>query len=1001
MLVFTSEEKRQVRKWLQAAFTAAKDYDASARAEKKLFEPLSLFDHFARTRGDTPPTPASEQKIIEISYPDRPPDMPVTVDGFLDLTSVFYTRLKNANSTPDFWTTLENSGAIIQKSEKIFVKTDEQSFQPAASGRHNSYTVKTEPRLAMLIEHLRNEGINGKSIYTDNLVITRGTVSKDMMRTHPYHIVQIPHLDMEVAVCDQIGETTFAKKGTVGPVFWDSLTKDQLKAREDVIHVDRHNDRQWWNEIASFLSGHSDPKAEPINLKSWIKKPFKLDLELVKTSLLVHRLITGKWISQKTRGIDDKKSSYVLEYGPYATQLKVQNLEHALRAGGRGLPGGLSIAQLNKEISQEHGLDYKNHLAQEDLDLQKIKKSLLSYHEITGKWLANTKNLGSNPMLEYGLYAGNLTIGALNVALSKGMRGLPGGSSIAQLNEEISKEHGLDYKNHLAQEDLDLEKIKESLLAHRKATGKWLSNGAKGPDNKIGSYLLEHGPYAGRLTARSLVSALSRGTRGLPGGSSIAQLNAEISKKLGLDYVNIQEQEDLDLEKIKESLLAYRKVTGKWLPNGARWPDNKIGSYVLEYGPYAGQLTTGAIDQALSRGRRGLPGNSSIAKLNSEISEEQGLDYINLREQEDLDLEKIKKSLLAHHKATGKWLSAHTSKGPDDKNGSYILEYGPYAGQLKTINLEACLRLGLRGLPGGSSISKLNMEISKEYDLDYINLREQENLDLEKIKESLLAHRKATGKWLSAGAKTLNGTRGSYILEHGPYAGQLTAQIIDHALSRGHRGLSRGSSIAQLNEEISKEYRLDYKNHLAQENLDLEKIKESLLAHRKATGKWLSNGAKGPDNKIGSYVLEHGPYAGQLTVRIIEHALSRGQRGLPGGSSIAQLNAGISEKQGLDYINVRNQENLDLKKIKESLLAHWQKTGKWLSNSTKAMGGNPGSYVLEHGPYAGKININALNMALSRGGRGLPSGSSIAQLNAELKRELEQFPASSPPENSF
>src|SRR5690606_21285793 len=104
----------------------------------------------------------------------------------------------------------------IKDSEKVFVQTDKGSLNDPLALKRNEYQIRTEPRLAALITHLRNNGINGQSIYIDDLVITKGAVHKDMMRQHPYAIVQIPRLDAEIAVCDQIGETTFVKRGTVG-----------------------------------------------------------------------------------------------------------------------------------------------------------------------------------------------------------------------------------------------------------------------------------------------------------------------------------------------------------------------------------------------------------------------------------------------------------------------------------------------------------------------------------------------------------------------------------------------------------------------------------------------------------------------------------------------------------------------------------------------------------------------------------------------------------------
>jgi hypothetical protein len=61
----------------------------------------------------------------------------------------------------------------------------------------------------------------------------------------------------------------------------------------------------------------------------------------------------------------------------------------------------------------------------------------------------------------------------------------------------------------------DLELIKQSIFAHRQATGEWPT---------LSSDLL-HGPYAGKQTWQGINGALSKGMRGLPGGSSVASLS--------------------------------------------------------------------------------------------------------------------------------------------------------------------------------------------------------------------------------------------------------------------------------------------------------------------------------------------------------------------------------------------------------------------------------------------------------------------------------------------
>jgi hypothetical protein len=86
--------------------------------------------------------------------------------------------------------------------------------------------------------------------------------------------------------------------------------------------------------------------------------------------------------------------------------------------------------------------------------------------------------------------------------------------------------------------------------------------------------------------------------RSLPGGSTLAQLLAEqrgVRNKSSLP--------NLTTGQILEWADAYRMTTGKW-------PQQKSGA-VLD----ASGERWANIDTALSRGRRGLPGGSSLAKL--------------------------------------------------------------------------------------------------------------------------------------------------------------------------------------------------------------------------------------------------------------------------------------------------------------------------------------------------------------------------------------------------
>jgi len=91
---------------------------------------------------------------------------------------------------------------------------------------------------------------------------------------------------------------------------------------------------------------------------------------------------------------------------------------------------------------------------------------------------------------------------------------------------------------------------------------------------------------------------LRRGTRGLPGGSSVARL---LEERCGVR--NRKSLPPLSIEQILEWAHAHQKTHGGW-------PTQYSG----QIDGTAGESWT-AIQIALRKGRRGLPGGSSLARL--------------------------------------------------------------------------------------------------------------------------------------------------------------------------------------------------------------------------------------------------------------------------------------------------------------------------------------------------------------------------------------------------
>src|SRR5262245_7306945 len=133
---------------------------------------------------------------------------------------------------------------------------------------------------------------------------------------------------------------------------------------------------------------------------------------------------------------------------------------------------------------------YKSHLS-----VEKILAWADAHHERIGDW----------PNKRSGDVKGgrNVTWGGIDSALSNGLRGLPGGSSLARL---LAESRGR--RNHLDSPPLTIEQILAWADAHHERTGEWPLKERSG-----------HVQEAPHETWAAIHAALRVGGRGLPGGT--------------------------------------------------------------------------------------------------------------------------------------------------------------------------------------------------------------------------------------------------------------------------------------------------------------------------------------------------------------------------------------------------------------------------------------------------------------------------------------------------
>jgi hypothetical protein len=280
-----------------------------------------------------------------------------------------------------------------------------------------------------------------------------------------------------------------------------------------------------------------------------------------------------------------------------------------------------------------------------------------------------------------------------------------------------------------------------------------------------------------------------------------------------------------------------------------------------------------------------------------------------------LSLSQILRWADAYHKRSRRW--------PTMESGT-IRE----APELTWRRVDNALRLGFRGLAGGSSLARL-----LEAERDVAILANRPPLTIAQILSWADSEQRRTGKWPTSESGKVAGTNEKW-------------KGIDSALREGYRGLPGGSSLAQLLAQ-----RRGVRNLKALPRLTIKQILIWADAHYRTQGVW--------PTATGGRVL-HAP--GE-TWTGIDAALSIGRRGLPGGDSLPRL---LARHRG-----VRNLKALPTLQVKEILRwadAHYRRTGQRPHRNSGPI------------PEAAGDTWSIVDQALSDGKRGLRGGSSLYRL---------------------
>jgi hypothetical protein len=181
--------------------------------------------------------------------------------------------------------------------------------------------------------------------------------------------------------------------------------------------------------------------------------------------------------------------------------------------------------------------------------------------------------------------------------------------------------------------------------------------------------------------------------------------------------------------------------------------------------------------------------------------------------------------------------------------------------------------------------------------------------------------------------------------------GQETWCKIDQALRVGLRGIVRGGSLARL---LALHRGVRNRKRLAP--LTIGRILLWADLHQERTGSWPTAHSGAIDDAPGESWCA------------VEMALGHGQRGLPGGSSLARL---LAERRQRPHRAI--QPALTVEQVLSWADAHHARTGSWPITTSGPI------------PEASGDTWHSVHNALRHGRRGLPGGVSLAQFLADRR----------------
>jgi hypothetical protein len=154
-------------------------------------------------------------------------------------------------------------GVVVTYSPAVLVETA-GTPRTGVPGDGEFTQGRYSPRLALLIAGLSRYGI-----YKEDLTVTVGALRETMMRDEAYVLVEIPKLNKDILVCNQMGEITLVSDRMLGISTYASVNKDDLKSKPGVRAVRFVNEGEWLAAIGQCISEKCAADVRKINVRDY------------------------------------------------------------------------------------------------------------------------------------------------------------------------------------------------------------------------------------------------------------------------------------------------------------------------------------------------------------------------------------------------------------------------------------------------------------------------------------------------------------------------------------------------------------------------------------------------------------------------------------------------------------------------------------------------------------------------------------------------------------